>query len=104
MSERARSPEALWTQLLWVLASCSAWGLLVMERLLELHEGPPRTALIALGCVLVGGSANWAARRLRHSRARYLPLLLIAAIAARQWQRHVLWEQYRASAPIKSIG
>jgi len=103
MTERRRLPEALWTQLLWVLAACSAWALLVMERVLELHEGPPRTALIALGYVLVGGSANGAARRLRHSRARFLPLLLIAGIAAREWQRHALYEQYRASGPIKSI-
>jgi len=103
MTDRARSPEALWTELLWVLAAGSAWALLVMERVLELHEGAARTALIALGYVLVGGSADWAARRLRHSRARYLPFLLIAGIATREWQRHTLYQQYRASPPIKSI-
>ncbi|HEY0465442.1 MAG TPA: metallophosphoesterase [Polyangiaceae bacterium] len=104
MIERPRLPEVLWTQLLWVLAASVAWALLVMERVLELHEGPPRTTLIVIGYVFIAGSASWAARRLRHSRARYLPLLLIAGILGREWQRHALREQYRASAPVKSIG
>lgn len=97
-------PKALWLQLLWVVASTSAWALLVMERVLEIHEGPLRTAAIALLALLIAGSASWAGQRLRRSRLRYLPLLLLATIAAREWRRHTLRQQYAGSTPVRTVG
>ena len=103
MNHRPRTPEALWIGLLWVIAWACAWELLVMERILELHEGPPRTALIALGFMLAVGSAPWATRALGRSRLRYLPLLVLGVIAIREGFRGVLRHRYVASAPVKRI-
>ena len=100
MIRRQPLPNALWTQLLWVTAACWAWALLVIERLLEIHAGPRRTALIALSTLAVAGSANWAARRLSHSWLRYLAWLLLAGIVGKQWQRHALRQEYERS-PIR---
>lgn len=103
MTLRRRAPEALWVGLLWVLAWACAWELLVMERILELREGPPRTALIALGFLLAVGSAPWATRTLGRSRLRYLPLVLLGGIATREGFRAVLRHGYAASAPVKRV-
>src|SRR6478609_9958506 len=103
MNHRSRAPEALWIGLLWVIAWASAWELLVMERILELHEGAPRTALVLLGFLLVIGSAPWATRTLGRSRLRYLPLLVLGVIAVREGYRSVLRHRYVASAPVKRI-
>jgi len=104
MLHRQRLPEALGMGLLWLLAWSSAWELLVMERILELHEGAARSALTVLGFVLIAGSACFAMRTLRRSRFRYLPLLVLAVIALREGRRHVLRRQYAASAPIRRVG
>jgi len=86
------------------LAAGSAWALLAIERILNLHEGVLRTAGLVLGLVLVTGSASFAARRLRHSSLRYLPCLFLALVAIREWRRHVLREAYAASPPVRSVG
>ncbi|HEX2673705.1 MAG TPA: metallophosphoesterase [Polyangiaceae bacterium] len=99
-----RSPKALGFGLLWVLAWSVAWALLVMERVLELHEGLPRSALSLLGFVLIAGSASWAMRALPRSRLRYLPLVVLGVIALREGRRHVLRREYLASAPIRRGG
>lgn len=104
MLARQRLPEAFWVGLLWVLAWSSAWALLVMERILELHEGIPRSALSAFGFLLVLGSAGWAMRALPRSRFRYLPLLVLGVIALREGGRHVLRRRYLASAPVRRVG
>jgi len=104
MLRTRRLPEALGMGLLWVLAWGSAWELLVMERILEFHEGLPRSALTFLGFLLIGGSGLWAMRTLRRSRFRYLPLLVLAVIAVREGRRHVLRRQYVASGPIRRVG
>ncbi|HYQ40414.1 MAG TPA: metallophosphoesterase [Polyangiaceae bacterium] len=87
----------------WVLAWSGAWGLLVTERILELHEGPMRTALVSLGFVLIVGSARWATRRFVGSHLRYLPLLILGAIALREGFRRVLRQQYAASPPLREV-
>ncbi|HET7539961.1 MAG TPA: metallophosphoesterase [Polyangiaceae bacterium] len=102
--QRSAALHGVLGQLLWVVTAGGAWALLVIERILNLHEGPARTALIVVGLALVTGSASFAARRLRHSRLRFLPWLLLAAIATREWHRHVLREQYRASPALRSVG
>jgi predicted MPP superfamily phosphohydrolase len=104
MIRRPRSPEALWLGLLWVIAWGAVWALIVMERILELHEGPPRTALIVLGFCMVAGCACLAARKLGRSRLRYLPLLVLALVATREGFRQLLRRQYAASAPLRSVG
>ena len=96
--------QALALQLLWVLTASGAWAMLVMERVLELHEGRLRSALIGLGFLLLAGSGSWAARRLDRSPLRYLPLLLLTAITVRELQRHALRREYAASGAIKSVG
>lgn len=101
---RRRSPEALGFGLLWVFAWSVAWALLVMERVLELHEGPPRSALSLLGFLLIAGSARWAMRALPRSRWRYLPLVVLGVVALREGRRHVLRRQYTASAPVRRVG
>jgi len=101
-------PKALWTQLLWVTTVSWAWALLVIERLLEIHAAPLRTALIALGTVAIAASASWAAWRFSRSWLRYLPWLLLVGVAARQWQRHALRQEYergpiRLDRPAESL-
>ncbi|HYQ00486.1 MAG TPA: metallophosphoesterase [Polyangiaceae bacterium] len=103
MARRQRLPEALWAGLLWVIAWGVAWALLVMERILELREGPPRTALVLFGMLLVVGSAPWATRALARSGLRYLPLLVLGVIAVREGFRAALRRQYVASAPVKRV-
>jgi len=104
MIPRSRLPKAFWTQLLWVSAACWAWAALVTERVLELHEGPLRTGLVALATLAIAGSASFAARRLSHSGLRYLPWLLVVVMAGRHWQRRALRGHYEASAPLRSVG
>ncbi len=97
-------PKAFWMQLLWLSSAGWAWAALVTERLLEIRDGPLRTALLALASISVIGLAGWAARRLDRQKLRYLPWLFLAGLAARQWQRGELRRQYQASPPISSIG
>ena len=82
MTRIRRLLEALWPQLLWLSAACCAWALLVTERVLEIPGSPLRGALVALSFFCVAGSATWAARRLRRSRLRFLPVLLLAPARA----------------------
>jgi predicted MPP superfamily phosphohydrolase len=104
MIRMQRSLEALWSQLLWLTAASCAWAVLVTERVLEIRASPLRGALIALSFVCLMGLASWVARRLQRSRLRFLPLLVLAGIGAREWHRRALRGQYRASAPLKSVG
>lgn len=104
MIQRPRLAETLSLQLLWGLSASFVWARVVTERVLELHEGHQRTALIVLLFGLCVGFASWGARRLDRSRLRYLPLLLLAAMAMLELRRHALREQYAASAAVKSVG
>jgi len=99
-----RSAEARWTQPLWLIAGATLWALFVMERILELHEGPARTALVVVGFATVVGSAGFATRRFGRSRLRYLPFLILALIAMREGFRQLRRRQYTASAPVNRVG
>jgi predicted MPP superfamily phosphohydrolase len=81
-----------------------AWAIVVTQRVLELHEGPARMALIALVSLALAVAAGWAGRRLSNGRLRHLPWLLVAGIVARQAYLADLRKQYRASAPVRSVG
>jgi len=104
MTRTRRLLEALARQLLWLIALGTAWVLFATERLLEIHDGAPRAALLALGSVGVVGVSLWAARRFRRSLLRFLPLALLALIAGREWRHHALRRQYRAEAPVSRAG
>jgi uncharacterized protein len=104
MTGGPRLSKSCGTQLLWVSAAGWAWATIVTERVLEFREGRPRLALIVLGFLAVAGSASWAARRLERSWLRFLPSLLLLAIAGRLWQRHELRARYEASPPVRSVG
>lgn len=104
MLRRLRLPKALGFGLLWVFAWGAAWAMLVTERLLELHEGPPRTALVVLGFLLVVGTVPFATRRLARGRLRHLPLVVLGLLASRECWQYVLRRQYLASAPVRRIG
>ena len=99
MTRSWRLLGAFLRQLLWLAALGTTWVVLATERLLELHEGALRTALLGLGTVSVVGVSFWAARRFRRSLLRFLPLVLLAAVAAREWQRLELRRHYRAEIP-----
>jgi len=104
MTRGRRSPEALWTRVLWVIVWALAWASFVTERILALHEGPLRTALVLLGCLVILGSAGWATRRLGAKRLRPVLVLVLAVLTMREGYRHVLGRRYAASAPVKSVG
>jgi predicted MPP superfamily phosphohydrolase len=101
---RQRSPKPLWAHVSWVTAALCVWALAVMERALERRATPLRALLIVTSCFVACGAANWAAGRLRRTRWRYLPLLVLAGIGARELHRQVLRRQYRTGAPVRSIG
>ncbi|HEY4157364.1 MAG TPA: hypothetical protein VGM29_04675, partial [Polyangiaceae bacterium] len=104
MTRTRRWPEALWTQVLWVTAASCAWAELITERVLEIPASPLRAELILLSFLCLAGAASWAGRRLRRSRLRFLPLLLVLGIGAREGYRRALRGRYEASAPLKSVG
>jgi len=104
MIRMRRWTQTFWTQLLWVTAAIWAWATLVTERFLEIRASPVRSLLLTLATLAVASSASWAARRLHRSPLRYLPWLLLAGLAARQWHRRMLRGQYEASAPVRSVG
>lgn len=101
---RLRLPNAFWTRLLWISVANWAWAVVVTQRVLEMHEGPPRMALILVGVATLSSFSNWAAARLSRSPFRHLPWLLVLGIAARHWHHHALRQKYEASAPVKSVG
>src|SRR6478735_2425935 len=103
MMRKRRSPEALRAPLLWVLAASSAWALVVTERILELHEGPMRTALIGLGFLLIFGSAGGLTRNLGRRRLRLLALLVLTTITMREGYHFALRRRYAASPPVREV-
>jgi predicted MPP superfamily phosphohydrolase len=104
MIRRPRLPKAFWTQLLWVSAALWALAAVVTERVLELHEGPLRTGLVALATAVIACVASFAGGRLSRSWLRHLPWLLVAGMTFRLAQRRALRAHYEASAPHSSIG
>jgi len=98
------APAALFSRLLWVSAAIWLCATFVAERVLEFHDGLPRTALIVGLFSAVAGAANFGARRLSRSPVRYLAWLVWAGIAARHLQRSALRHEYTASAPLSRVG
>jgi len=98
-AERRLDPLAI----LWVLACGCSWARITTERILELHEGLPRTGLVLLGFTLILASARWVPQRLRRNRLRYLPLLLLGLLALIEGHRHLLRRGYAASGPTRQV-